>query len=55
MENKIFKFWIRHNFFNEVIDRYFEDYPKLHHYIEKHNIKDKDIIFIKTRKQNNNK
>lgn len=54
MENKIFKFWIRHKFFDEELDRYFEDYSKLHHYIEKHNIKDKDIVFIKTRKQNNN-
>lgn len=53
MENKIFKLWIRYKFFDEELDRYFEDYSKLHYYIEKHNIKDRDIVFIKTRKQNN--
>lgn len=46
-----FKFWIRINFHGDIIDRFFLDYPKMNHFIEKHNIRDKDIIFIKTRKE----
>lgn len=50
MNQRIFKYWIRYKISkNNDIDRFFEDYPKLHHYIEKHNIKEEDIIFIKTK------
>ena len=45
------KFWIRVRFCGEIIDRFFLDYPKMNYFITKHNIKDKDIIFIKTRKE----
>lgn len=45
------KFWIRINFAGENIDRFFIDYPKMHHFIKKHGIKDTDIVFIKTRKE----
>ena len=45
------KFWIRVRFCGEIIDRFFLDYPKMNYFITKHKIKDKDIIFIKTRKE----
>lgn len=46
------KFWIRVRLDSKtVIDRFFLDYPKMNHFVSKHNIKDKDIIFIKTRKE----
>ena len=42
------KFWIRVRLDSKtVIDRFFLDYPKMNHFV----IKDKDIIFIKTRKE----
>lgn len=46
------KFWIRVRLDSKtIVDRFFLDYPKMNHFINKHNIKDKDIIFIKTRKE----
>ena len=47
----MFKFWIRGRFCGDVLDRYFETYPKMNNFVRKHNIKDKDIIIIRTRKQ----
>lgn len=47
----MFKFWIRVKFYGDVLDRYFETYPKMNNFVRKHNIKDKDIIFIRTRKE----
>ena len=46
------KFWIRVRLDSKtVINRFFLDYPNMNHFVSKHNIKDKDIIFIKTRKE----
>lgn len=46
------KFWIRVRLGSKnIVDRFFLDYPKMNHFINKHHIKDKDIVFIKTRKE----
>lgn len=47
----MYKFWIRIKFGFDILDRYFETYSKMNHFIRKHRIKDEDIIFIKTRKE----